>query len=172
MLFSAAFFFTFHFNSLSVYGVWNECAHLFSPITLTHLHTHPTQTTSPPTAVLLSLLFRHTALEVSPAISGTSCCPAGLALFLRAQGNTATLKRPAAAPVTSGSPAFRNSQRRSQIRENANLRYSEFSYVHLRQKLVSCYLYFKEEKHNSIKIFASEGFNKQVYFPSDFLAIK
>lgn len=73
--------------------------------------------------------FRHTALEVSPVISGTSCCPAALALFLRAQGSTATPNRPATAPVTSGSPVFRNSWRRSSIKEIANPSSSEFSYT-------------------------------------------
>lgn len=70
-----------------------------------HIYTHPSQATLPPKSELLSLFFHHTALEVSPATSGTSFSPTALAPSLRALGNTATPKHPAAAPVTSGSLA-------------------------------------------------------------------
>lgn len=61
------------------------------------------QATLPPKAALLSLFFHHTALEVSPVISGTSCSQTALALSLRDRGNRATPKHPAAPPMTSGS---------------------------------------------------------------------
>lgn len=71
--------------------------------TLKHIYSYPTQATLPPKAELLSMFFHHTALEVSPATSGTSCSPTALAPSLRARGNTATTKHPAPAPMTSGS---------------------------------------------------------------------
>lgn len=91
-----------------LYSFWeNECVGLSlnqpPSHTLKHIYSHPTQATLPPKAALLSLFFHHTALEVSPATSGTSCSPTALAPSLRARGNTATPKHPAAAPMTSGS---------------------------------------------------------------------
>lgn len=80
---------------------------LNQPLSHTHKHTytHPMQATSPPKTELLSLFFHHTALEVSPATCGTRCSPTALGPSLRARGNTATPKRPAAPPMMSGSLA-------------------------------------------------------------------
>ena len=103
-LFFFLLFLSFLFYSFNVHSAWNECcASVSQPATQSH--THPMQSHSPPNPALLSLFFHHTALEVSPAISGTSCSPTALALSLRARGNTATPKHPAAVPVTSGSLA-------------------------------------------------------------------
>lgn len=85
----------------------SECAYLSvnqpPSHTPTYNFTHPMQATLPPKAALLSLFFHHTALEVSPVISGTSCSQTALALSLRDRGNRATPKHPAAPPMTSGS---------------------------------------------------------------------
>lgn len=85
----------------------SECAYLSvnqpPSHTPTYIYTHPMQATFPPKAALLSLFFHHTALEVSPVISGTSCSQTALALSLRDRGNRATPKHPAAPPMTSGS---------------------------------------------------------------------
>lgn len=108
----AAEYISSHFNFFSICIVteWVSecvCLSLNQPPSHTHklMYTYPTQASLPPKAELLSFFFHHTAPEVSPAISGTSCSPTAPAPPLRAQGNTATPKHPAAPPMTSGSLA-------------------------------------------------------------------
>lgn len=84
-------------------GVW-VCPSTSHPVTLLSISIDiPHKPLYLPKTELLSMFFHHTALEVSPVTSGTSCSPTALAPSLRARGNTATTKHPAAAPMTSGS---------------------------------------------------------------------